>query len=390
MTRQVPYLIWFLLVCYLPNQVKALEPLEPYFSYTTEELQAIRSFSPTPTLLTNETFEQWDPLVYELLSQPDATGEKFCLITYLYVAQRDFALISQQLTQKWQGNPAPLINNVIALFFKDFQPPVAIQADPYSSKLSELIFSKIQKRHQQEKKQLKPYPLKVGSQYWTETPPFFGFRLGSCQLWLLTSLENFQAMPPPDHDSIIWTYGLEEIRETQACLTPEKRHIMIYWAGKLGPESGNWFAIVNNNLKDKQLALPNFLFVRATFAMGYLDSFIAAFASKYNYWVMRPHMRDPQIKELVRCPKHPSYPSGHSVTSAVSATILSYFFPEETAKWQALAFQAGNSRIWAGIHYMYDNESGLIQGEKIGKAVIQRLMPLDRDKKANPSLKHEF
>ncbi len=372
------YLFWLLLICYLPTYVGGLELLEPYFSYTTEELQTIRALPPSSTPLTNEVFAQWDPLVYELASRPDKEGEKCRLTAYLYTAQRDFALISQQLTQKWVGNPASLIESVIHLFFADFQTPHKIESDPYSSKLSELVFSKVQKRYQQEVKHLKEAPIKEGPQYWAEKPPFFGFRLGSCQPWLLASVDNVQAIPPPDHDSIIWAYGLEEIREAQARVTPKKLHLMEYWAGKLGPESGNWYAILNRDLEQKNLSLPNFLFVRATFAMGYLDSFIAAFVSKYTYWVKRPHMRDPNIKELVRCPIHPSYPSGHSVTSAASATMLSYFFPEEKTKWQLLAFEAGNSRILAGIHYMYDNESGLIQGEKVGKAIITHLAPLEK------------
>jgi hypothetical protein len=352
---------------------KPLGILETYFSYPEDALQTIRSLPIPNEKLSQEKFEAWDPLLYELTMTQRPDGQSTCLMAYLYVAQRDFALLSHHLTQEWLGNPDEMIAKVIHLFYSDYQPSQTIQVDPFSSKIGNIVYQEIQERFTQEQANLQEYPIKEGSTYWKEKPPYVGQRIGTCRPWLLTSLNNLQAAPPPDFHSIIWPFGLNQIRFDQARLTPEMRQLIFYWASEEGPESGNWFAIVNRALQKKDLSLLDFLLVRAAFAMSYTDSMIAAFDSKYTYLVMRPHMRDANIVEIVKCPKHPSYPSAHSVTSATASTILSHFFPNEKETWQKQAFEAGNSRIWGGLHFMYDNEEGLIQGEKVGQAIIQRL-----------------
>ncbi len=376
------------LLCFIPialwsESSQSFGTLDPFFSYTTQELEEVRSIPVTNDLLTQAKFEKWDPIIYDLttLSMPDGLTTR--VMAYVYVAQRDFALLSYQISQKWAGNPDELILNVIRLVYPDYHASQSIQKDPYSSKLGEIVFRKIENRFKQEQAHLKDYAEKKGPNFWDETPPYLGQRLGSGKPWLLTSLKNVQAIPPPNFNSIIWTYGIEQIKQCQARLTPEQRQAIYYWGGKEGPTSGNWFAIANQYLKEKPMSLPDFLLTRALLAMSYTDSMIAAFDSKYTYWVARPHMRDPAIVQIIVCPKHPSYPSAHSVTSATAATILTFLFPEDKQKWRQLAIQAGNSRIWAGLHFMYDNEQGFIQGEKVGSTIIEQLKPIALEKERN-------
>lgn len=379
--KRMPWL--FLLLCYIPlglwsqsPSAQTIGPLNTFFFYSADELQELSSLKTENEQLTQEKLEKWDPTFYELASQSLPDGLSTRLMAYLYVAQRDFALLSYQIANQWVGNPDSLIVKVLHLVYPDFKPSEDIQEDPYSSKMGNIVFRKIEERFKQEQSHLKEYPIKEGPKYWKEEHPYIGQRIGTCQPWLLTSLKNLQAIPPPDFHSMIWDFGLNQIIFDQARLTPEQRKLIFYWGGQKGPESGNWFAIANKDLKTKQLQLSEFLFIRAALAMAYTDSMIAAFDSKYTYWVIRPHMRDPKIVQIIRCPKHPSYPSAHSVTSATASTILSHFFPDEERKWRDLAIQAGNTRIWGGLHYMYDNEEGLIQGEKIGRTIVQRLAPI--------------
>lgn len=355
------------------READAMTPKDPYFSYTEQELTELRAMPNSKQLFTIENFTKWDPVVDQLTDgDKSLDGESNRFMAYLYTAQRDFALLSHQIFQQWTGNPDLIIVKIIHLFYPTFLPQQNSDEDLYSQKLSDLIFRKIEERFKLEETHLKEYSSLSGPKYWNETPPFIGRRTGSCKPWLLTSLKEFQASVPPGPQSIIWTYGIEQIKYDQAHLTNEQRRLIHYWAGELGPESGNWFAIVNQSLGKKQLSMSDFLLIRAVFAMGYTDSMIAAFDSKYTYWVRRPHMLDPQLIPLIPVPKHPSYPSAHSVTSSAAAVILSHFFPNEKQKWQSLAIQAGNTRIWAGLHYVYDHEQGLIQGEKVGNAIIER------------------
>jgi hypothetical protein len=50
-------------------------------------------------------------------------------------------------------------------------------------------------------------------------------------------------------------------------------------------------------------------------------------------------------------PPFPSYGSGHSTTSGAASTVLAGFFPQRTAKLDALAEEAAVSRLYGGIHY---------------------------------------
>lgn len=271
------------------------------------------------------------------------------------------------------GDPSSLLIDIIHLFYPQFSSNQASNFDPFSQKLSELIFSKIKERFQLEESQMKVYSLPSWSNHWMEKTLIIGQRLGSCKPWLLSEMKNFQAPPPPGPESIIWKYGIEQIKEAQAHLTEEQRQLIKYWAGELGPESGNWFAILNRDLSKKALNPPDFLMIRAVFAMGFVDTTIAVFDSKYLYWVRRPTMLNPDIEPIVPVPKHPSYPAAHATASSTAALILSHYFPDEKQKWEELAIQSGNTRIWAGLHFVYDLEQGLIQGEKVAKAVLSKV-----------------
>jgi hypothetical protein len=72
-------------------------------------------------------------------------------------------------------------------------------------------------------------------------------------------------------------------------------------------------------------------------------------------------------------PRHPAYPSGHSVTYAAASEICAYFFPDLRGEWDQLADNAGAARLWAGIHYKSDHEEGMRLGRAVGRAIIAQL-----------------
>lgn len=344
---------------------------KPFFSYSEIELENLRHLPISKKELNSESLAKWDALLYQLTNDDKSLDGSDRVMAYLYVAERDFALLSLQISQQWVGDFTPLLNKIVLLFYPKFHPQVS-QADDYSEKLSDLVFQKIKSRYSSEESQLKEYPSPTGKDLWTETPPYFGRRIGSSIPWII-DLKNVKAPVPPGPGSIIWAYGVSQILSYQSHLTDEQIYLIKYWAGDLGPESGNWFAIMNHDLSKKQLAFPEFLWIRAIFAMAYQDAMMAVFDSKYTYWVRRPMMLSSKIKPFIPVPKHPSYPAGHSTISSTAATILSHFFPDEKEKWQNLAFQCGNTRIWAGLHFVYDHEQGLIQGEKVGNEIIGKM-----------------
>jgi membrane-associated phospholipid phosphatase len=100
------------------------------------------------------------------------------------------------------------------------------------------------------------------------------------------------------------------------------------------------------------------------------DAFIASQDGKFTYWYLRPHQLDPTIVPLFPVPNFPSYPSNHSTFSAARSEVLAYLFPEHADFIRALGKEAGDSRIWAGIHYPMDNEAGVALGKSVAQVFV--------------------
>ena len=77
-------------------------------------------------------------------------------------------------------------------------------------------------------------------------------------------------------------------------------------------------------------------------------------------------------------PNHPSYPSAHGCLSGAAAEVLAWLFPHDAASLRALAEQAGESRIWAGIHFRSDVVVGLVLGRTVAWKTIERMQGAGR------------
>jgi membrane-associated phospholipid phosphatase len=104
-------------------------------------------------------------------------------------------------------------------------------------------------------------------------------------------------------------------------------------------------------------------------AVGF-DTFIASQDAKFTYWYPRPHMLDSSLTMLFNAPNFPSYPSNHSALSIARSEVLAYLFPERAHTIRAMGKEAGDSRIWAGIHFEMDNRAGAEMGRKIAQKFI--------------------
>jgi len=108
----------------------------------------------------------------------------------------------------------------------------------------------------------------------------------------------------------------------------------------------------------------------ALIAATLFDSFIASQDGKFTYWYIRPHQLDPAIVPLFPVPPFPSYPSNHSTFSAARSEILAYLFPAHADFIRTVGKEAGDSRIWAGIHYPMDNAAGVQLGRSVAQVFI--------------------
>jgi hypothetical protein len=60
----------------------------------------------------------------------------------------------------------------------------------------------------------------------------------------------------------------------------------------------------------------------------------------------------------------------HSISGA-KADVLAYLFPNDAKAIVASADEAAMSRLWAGIHFHYDDDAGLALGRKVAQLVIE-------------------
>ena len=109
----------------------------------------------------------------------------------------------------------------------------------------------------------------------------------------------------------------------------------------------------------------------ALLATVYFDAFIASNDGKFAYWYLRPNQLDPEITPVFAVPTVPSYPSNHSTLSTARCEVLAYLFPQHAEFIRAVGKEAGNSRIWAGIHYQIDNAAGAALGKAVAEKFIE-------------------
>jgi hypothetical protein len=112
--------------------------------------------------------------------------------------------------------------------------------------------------------------------------------------------------------------------------------------------------------------------------MAAVDGTIACHDSKYAYWVPRPTQVDPEIRLAIAVPNHPSYPSNHACISGTIGLVLDAQFPDQSGRYFAMARQAGESRIYGGIHYRIDIDEGFIIARKVSARALEQGVPVDR------------
>ncbi len=121
------------------------------------------------------------------------------------------------------------------------------------------------------------------------------------------------------------------------------------------------------------------------------DAPIICFREKYKYFMIRPvtyirKLIDPNWSPFITTPPHPEYPAAHAlITGAVmqaAARVLgnnvaftdnSYSFrgyaPRSFKSLFAAGEEAGNSRLYGGIHYLPSIKTGLALAKEIGNKI---------------------
>jgi membrane-associated phospholipid phosphatase len=253
-----------------------------------------------------------------------------------------------------------------------------------------------------------PYTPPKGPGLWEPTPPAFAPPLEPCwgRLRPLVLAAGDACTPPPppaysdDPGSAFSASGLE-VYTTSVTLTEEQRTIAHYWAdlpGTMGTPAGHWVAIVGQLARTEGLSLMAAAEGYARVGLAVADAFIGSWSIKYTYNLLRPETYitrriDPIWLPLLVTPGFPAYTSGHATQSGAAATVLTDLFgvhpftdtlhqdhdlepplaPRSFGSFDEAAVEAAMSRLYAGIHYPFDNQHGLAQGRCIGQAIVDRV-----------------
>ncbi len=203
---------------------------------------------------------------------------------------------------------------------------------------------------------------------------------GTWDTWLMTSGRQFRSPPYPAADSPEYRAQAQAVVDAKANLTPAQERAARFWAGGQGTPlpAGIWNQVVLAFLRRTPQSIPRAARVLALLNVAQADAGVAAWDTKYAYWVTRPEnaIRDLGLdrtwKPLLDTPFFPAYVSGHAAYSGAAGEIMAHLFPDSAKLFRARAREAADSRIWGGIHYPKDGSEGLKIGRQIGRLAVMR------------------
>jgi len=253
---------------------------------------------------------------------------------------------------------------------------------------------------------------------WVPTPPMYaqGMEAHWKEIRTLVLDSSSECIPgrPPVYN-IKDTTGLfyrlsKEVKMIGDSLTKEQKHIADFWddnpfkmnvsghvmfATKKFSPSGHWMNIAGIAAKISKVDFNTTVYAYAKTSIGLFEGFISCWDEKFRSNYIRPEtvinkFMDPEWRPYIQTPPFPSYTSGHSVISSAAAEVMTDIYgerfhytdtsstefgiaPRSFNSFREASQEAGMSRIYGGIHYRTDVDSGYLQGAKVGRLVIARL-----------------
>jgi hypothetical protein len=255
---------------------------------------------------------------------------------------------------------------------------------------------------------------------WRPTPPAFipAYRpgLGRIAPFAIENGAQFRLDPPPSLRSARYARDYNEVKrvgDVNSTSRPQDRTDVAIFYGITEPVAiYNPAARQVSQAQGRTLAENARIF--ALIAMGIADAAVAVFDTKYHYNYWRPvtairagdddgnrrTLADPEWLSLIETPPFPSYPSGHAGFGGAARRVLEREFgpdghsitltnPElpgivlHYTSFKQITDDIDDARVFGGVHYRFDQESGARQGKRLGNYILKhQLRPLrgrDRD-----------
>jgi hypothetical protein len=198
--------------------------------------------------------------------------------------------------------------------------------------------------------------------------------LGQVKPFFMTAGSQFRPAPPPAFGSPAFVEALNEVKQIAATRTARQDSIAKFWAMGTGPLiAGFWNGTAAGLIERDRMGEREAARALALVNTASMDALISCADAKFNYWLLRPSQADPTIGLAIGLPNFPAYPSNHSCFSGAAAYTLGALFPADQQRLSGMAYDAGISRIFGGIHYRFDADVGL----QIARAVSDLALGAD-------------
>lgn len=250
---------------------------------------------------------------------------------------------------------------------------------------------------------------------WRPTPPAYAPGLGP--LWgeltpfCLSSSDDFMPGPPPALDSADYAEAFNEVKlmgmKDSSARSADQTEIAEFWNDFPGPTAappGKWNIIGQAVAVQEGNSLTDNARMFALLNAALADAGIVSWDCKFTYELWRPEdairladtdgnaltEADPAWQPNWASPPFPEYSSGHSTFSAAAAETLKQFFgtddiafeveagfevlPGVTRSYSSFseaAQEAGQSRIYGGIHFQFANIAGQESGAALGSYICE-------------------
>jgi hypothetical protein len=249
---------------------------------------------------------------------------------------------------------------------------------------------------------------------WRPTPPEFKPALlphwSSVTPFGIKYASQFRPSLPPSLSSEEYARDFQEVRTLGAinsdARTADETKIAYFWADGPGTVTppGHWNKIAQTVARSNGLSPRENARLFALLNVALADAAIVCWDMKFtcNFWrpITAIHeadtdgndrtARDANWRPLLDTPPFPSCTSGHSTFSGAAAEVLALTLGRDSVPFTDIsgldkasrtyssftqaAEQAGRSRIYAGIHFQFDNRAGLESGHAVGRYIFDHFL----------------
>jgi len=252
---------------------------------------------------------------------------------------------------------------------------------------------------------------------WKPTPPAYGKGIephwNKIRPMVLDSAQQFVPEPPTPFDTDEQSQFYKETMEVYEVVknaNKEEKEIASFWdcnpyvmnvvghvmhATKKITPGGHWISIAAIASRIASADLTKSVQAYTLTSISLFDAFISCWDEKYRSALIRPEtVINEHIDEnwvpFLQTPPFPEHTSGHSVISRAAAVALTniygdnFAFDDDTEvaygipmrsfpSFIAASEEAAVSRLYGGIHYRPAIDYGVVQGEKVGQLIVDRL-----------------